>query len=488
MKKVSSRAGTPDAVRLPGGKLVVYKWLEVINGRAIPNYSTTPPPRASYDIVRPEPSRTAPARRHASCSWLRRLSPRRRGSIRADAIATPMLPPSLARMVETERAFAARALMVGWKQAFLEYFADDAVGFDGGRGGAWRKQQFASQPGPAEGPAVVWEPRYGDIAGSGELGYLTGPVRSILPSRNNGQPRHSAYFSIWKRQRDGSYKVVMDVGTPTPRAGPLRARLHARPARATGSPATTTSARRRSAPPTACMNSALRSEPGQRLSRPPGARSPASPAGRHAAGRRHAHPGVAGHAAALCRPPTAVTRRRRGPATSATRGAPTSSPARGTAPREEGFYVRVWMRETNGQWQDCGGYHRSHSRHRPSCVLKYRGLQTAPVTVSGVVGADDAPGTTRRGHSGQAYEVRPEGEPAEHQAAGSTTGRCGRRCARRSRRSARRSTTRTSTGPRPLSKTVSIVDKMATKGIIHRNTAGRYKSRLAARVHARRPA
>ena len=33
-----------------------------------------------------------------------------------------------------------------------------------------------------------------------------------------------------------------------------------------------------------------------------------------------------------------------------------------------------------------------------------------------------------------------------------------------------------------LSKTVSIVDKMSTKGIIHRNTAGRYKSRLASRV------
>lgn len=33
-----------------------------------------------------------------------------------------------------------------------------------------------------------------------------------------------------------------------------------------------------------------------------------------------------------------------------------------------------------------------------------------------------------------------------------------------------------------LSATVSIVDKMATKGIIHRNTAGRYKSRLAARI------
>ena len=33
-----------------------------------------------------------------------------------------------------------------------------------------------------------------------------------------------------------------------------------------------------------------------------------------------------------------------------------------------------------------------------------------------------------------------------------------------------------------LNKTVSLVDKMATKGIIHSNTAGRYKSRLAARL------
>ena len=33
-----------------------------------------------------------------------------------------------------------------------------------------------------------------------------------------------------------------------------------------------------------------------------------------------------------------------------------------------------------------------------------------------------------------------------------------------------------------LSATVSIVDKMATKGIIHRNTAGRYKARLSARM------
>lgn len=33
-----------------------------------------------------------------------------------------------------------------------------------------------------------------------------------------------------------------------------------------------------------------------------------------------------------------------------------------------------------------------------------------------------------------------------------------------------------------LSQTVSLVDKMAGKGIIHHNTAGRYKGRLAARL------
>ena len=36
-----------------------------------------------------------------------------------------------------------------------------------------------------------------------------------------------------------------------------------------------------------------------------------------------------------------------------------------------------------------------------------------------------------------------------------------------------------------LRQTISLVDKMASKGLIHRNTAGRYKSRLATRVTKR---
>ena len=36
-----------------------------------------------------------------------------------------------------------------------------------------------------------------------------------------------------------------------------------------------------------------------------------------------------------------------------------------------------------------------------------------------------------------------------------------------------------------LQETISLIDKMASKGIIHRNAAGRYKSRLTRRLAAR---
>jgi len=36
-----------------------------------------------------------------------------------------------------------------------------------------------------------------------------------------------------------------------------------------------------------------------------------------------------------------------------------------------------------------------------------------------------------------------------------------------------------------LKETISLIDRMASKGIIHRNAAGRYKSRLASRFTSR---
>lgn len=124
---------------------------------------------------------------------------------------------ALGDMVRTEQRFAARALVVGWKQAFLEYFADSAVGFDGDQITP-AKSLFRRRPDPPKDLRLIWEPRYGDISSSGDLGYLTGPVRRINPAVDNGRPQHSIYASVWKRQPDGSFQVVMDMGVSTPQA------------------------------------------------------------------------------------------------------------------------------------------------------------------------------------------------------------------------------------------------------------------------------
>jgi ketosteroid isomerase-like protein len=60
---------------------------------------------------------------------------------------------------------------------------------------------------------MLWEPRVGDVAASGDLGYLTGPVESTMP----GQPvRYATYFSVWKKQANGEYRVILDIGSGFP--------------------------------------------------------------------------------------------------------------------------------------------------------------------------------------------------------------------------------------------------------------------------------
>jgi ketosteroid isomerase-like protein len=258
------------------------------------------------------------------------------------------LPDALVRMAATERAFAARALVVGWKQAFLEYFAEDAVGFAENQPGL-AKEQIRKNPDPPKDLQLLWEPRYGDISGNGEMGYLTGPVRNILPSRNNGQPRHSNYASIWKRQQDGSYKVVMDFGVPTP--GPV-----------TYAPGFTRAPHTsrfigdfdEKTPPLGAadsvLNSDLRSSPSRAYR------------GRVADGGRVLRPGqmplvgdrsIATWAAGQ-RAYTAADTRFTDSARSGDLGYTWGTyaiPPRGRGAAEHGFYVRAWVRERNGQWK-----------------------------------------------------------------------------------------------------------------------------------------
>lgn len=261
---------------------------------------------------------------------------------------TEALPMGLEMMIQTEKEFAARALVVGWKEAFLEYFSDAALGFDE-EGVGFAKDQIRKSPDPPKDLQLLWEPRYGDIAGTEEIGYLTGPSRTVSPSRNNGQPRHSVYASIWKRQRDGTFEVVMDVGVPTPREAPFAAGF----TRAPSSNRFAGDYDDRTPPLSAAegiLNSALRSSQTRAYR------------GRLAPGARLHRPNVMpvtgeanilkwlGTQPAFSTADSRFTEASRSGDLGYTWGNYVIA-ARGKAAAQRGFYVRVWIRERTGQWK-----------------------------------------------------------------------------------------------------------------------------------------
>ena len=121
------------------------------------------------------------------------------------------LPPALVAMADAERAFAAAARVKGVRDAFLEFFADDAM-FAPGTGRA-KDQLLKQQPQPFSVRELVWEPRTGDVAASGELGWLTGPGTFVDHAAADKTPRHTNYLSVWRKQPDGQWRVYIDVGT-----------------------------------------------------------------------------------------------------------------------------------------------------------------------------------------------------------------------------------------------------------------------------------
>jgi ketosteroid isomerase-like protein len=133
------------------------------------------------------------------------------GLVLAAVIAGDTVPISLLKMADTERAFAKMASEQTVQAAFIEYFADESVNFNPDPGPA-RVRLRAPDAFPKD-LRLKWEPRVGDIAASGDLGYLTGPSESTRP----GQPvRYGNYFSVWKKLARGEYRVILDVGSGQP--------------------------------------------------------------------------------------------------------------------------------------------------------------------------------------------------------------------------------------------------------------------------------
>ncbi len=132
---------------------------------------------------------------------------------------SPSSPSSaLTALVETERAFARMSVARGRRAAFLAFFGDDALFFTPAPANAKRLvRRWAPAP-----YVLDWEPRFGDVAEAGDLGYTTGPYLRTSLDRDGKIVGSGWYFTLWKKQRDGTWKVAIDAGITTPSAAPLR--------------------------------------------------------------------------------------------------------------------------------------------------------------------------------------------------------------------------------------------------------------------------
>lgn len=149
----------------------------------------------------------------------------------------PGQPHQTARDVaEAERAFARRSVETGWREAFLEFFADDAVSYAPDPGNA--KERLLKRP-PTPRPQKVilhWWPVYADISRSGDMGLSTGPSVAYENTPERKAVYHGYYFSVWKVRPDGTWKVAIDIGVETP--PPAAADLESAPLRTAPAPAT----------------------------------------------------------------------------------------------------------------------------------------------------------------------------------------------------------------------------------------------------------
>ena len=127
---------------------------------------------------------------------------------------------------ETDGAVKLRALEAEFNQAtaargldgFMSYFADDASELPNGGAVVTGKQNIRHSLEPW-GPdlSLTWAPVQAEMAASGDLGYTFGNY--VLKAKDkDGKPvvEYGKYATVWKKQKDGSWKVAMDMGNASP--------------------------------------------------------------------------------------------------------------------------------------------------------------------------------------------------------------------------------------------------------------------------------
>ena len=129
-------------------------------------------------------------------------------------------------LAAAETAFAAQSVREDMRAAFLAHFARDGVLV---RRGGWMTAREALESQPAPRIVLDWRPVYTQVAASGELGLSTGPWTITRKDDPAAAPLHGQFVSIWRRDADNVWRVLVDLGIDHPQPALEDARLVAAP-------------------------------------------------------------------------------------------------------------------------------------------------------------------------------------------------------------------------------------------------------------------
>lgn len=132
---------------------------------------------------------------------------------RAEAKKTPTSDALLA----ADTAFASLAAQKGTAEAFFAFAAEGATLLPVGEPPVKGREAIRQTMADAAGAQLKWSPTAAELSRSGDLGYTWGTYEYRLPAAD-GQTNshHGKYVTVWKKQPNGAWKFVVDIGNPSP--------------------------------------------------------------------------------------------------------------------------------------------------------------------------------------------------------------------------------------------------------------------------------
>ncbi|HTP78096.1 MAG TPA: DUF4440 domain-containing protein [Rhizomicrobium sp.] len=124
-------------------------------------------------------------------------------------------------MMAADRAFSDLSVKSGAHAAFLAYMADDVRLFDGDHppilGKAAAAAYYADvekkNPSSPKTSTLEWTPLEADASPDGVLGWTRGTWLFTGTKKDGTKQKVTGYYvTEWKRQTDGKYKFVLDIG------------------------------------------------------------------------------------------------------------------------------------------------------------------------------------------------------------------------------------------------------------------------------------